>query len=50
MSWLQENNLTTLVGVVFYYDTYLNGIQFQGSKQTDEDKACQGIQYTRYSF
>ena len=31
--WLKENGLSKLVGIVFYYDEYLEGIQFQGVKE-----------------
>lgn len=40
--WLQDNGLTRLVGVVFYYGVYLEGIQFEGVKE-DHHGDCQGI-------
>lgn len=45
--WLRENDLNALTSVVFYYDEYLEGVQFVGAKYMVEDgsytcvgKAC----------
>ncbi|XP_066936757.1 uncharacterized protein [Clytia hemisphaerica] len=39
--WLKESSLTKLVGIVFYYGEFLEGIQFQGVKQNSENgKEC----------
>ena len=43
--WLNENKLDRLVGIVFYHQNYLEGIQFQGVRFQDngEEKiTCDG--------
>lgn len=44
-SWLSENNLNTLVGVVFYHAEYLQGLQFLGANyvMVQGNYECKGM-------